>query len=147
MLATVPTLTMGRVLTGIAAGVANVCFGKMITENMPEKTASKYAIMHNGSICIGFFFSYPLGAILPASDDFEANKNDQMWRLIYMFPGFIGVVVILFVLSAFNLEPIAYCITTGRDKEGKKHMLRVYRKKDPDTKESIEDILDLQYKW
>ena len=144
---TVPFLILSRVLTGTAAGIVNICFGKMITENMPETVAARYAIMHNASICIGFFFLYPMGAILPDSEDFEANKNDEMWRAIYMFPGLIGVVVIFFVLFVFNLEPIAYCITTGRDEEGRKHMLRVYKKRDPNTPESIEDILDLQYKW
>ena len=147
MIATVPFLTIGRVLCGTSAGIANVVFGKMITENMPEKTAAKYAMMHNAAICIGFLAAFPLGAILPDPDDYEANKEDEMWRVIFLAPAIIGVIVIFCVLFIFNLEPIAYCITTGRDAEGKKHMLRVYRKKDPNTPESIEEILDMQYSW
>ena len=39
MVGTVPFLTLGRLLLGLAAGVYNVIFGKMICETMPEKLA------------------------------------------------------------------------------------------------------------
>ena len=133
MIATVPFLTIGRVLCGTSGGISSVVFGKMIMENMPEKTAAKYASLQGAAICIGFLVALPMGAILPDPDDYEANKEDELWRIIYMAPAMIGVIVICCVLFIFNLEPIAYCIATGRDAEGKKHMLRVYRKKDPST--------------
>ena len=37
MIGTTWFLTIGRLLLGISAGITNIVFGKMITENMPQK--------------------------------------------------------------------------------------------------------------
>ena len=145
MVGTTPFLSIGRLFLGLAAGTANVVFGKMITETMPEKEASLFAMAHNAAICIGFIVAFGLAAFLPDPDDVEANKEDEYWRLIYIFPAFVGLVEILLVLFVYRLEPVSYCIMTGRDEEGKAHMAKVYRKKDPNTPETIEQILDMQY--
>ena len=86
---------------------------------------------------------YPLGAILPDPDDYEANQADERWRIIFLGPAFVAIVVILLVLVPFNLEPIAYSITCGKEEAGMKHMRRVYRKKDESSPESIEEILEM----
>jgi len=65
---------------------------------------------------------YFLGAVLPDLEDFEANKKDEMWRVIWAFPALIGIIEILLTLFVMRQEPIAYCMMTGRDEEGKKHM-------------------------
>lgn len=129
MFGTVVTLSIGRVLVGVAAGISNVTFGKFIGENMPERYAERASMMLNASVCVGLFFCYLMGELLPSPDDIQANKDDELWRVIYLVPGIVGVIVVLLVLLVFRQEPITYCIMSGRDEEGKRHMARVYRKK------------------
>ena len=137
-------LSVGRVGVGLAAGCANVVFGKFITETMPDYYASKFAMAHNASICIGIFFAFLQGAILPDSKgDPQALKDDELWRVIYASPAIVGVISILLILFVFRQEPTAFCIMMGNEEEGKKHMLRVYRKADPNHPNTIEELLDL----
>ena len=57
---------------------------------------------HNASICVGFVVAFGMGGFLPDSKDFEANKNDELWRIIYLMPAFIGTIEIIFILSVFR---------------------------------------------
>lgn len=147
MAGNIPCLLIGRLLVGTSAGIANVVFGKMITENMPDYYASKFAMFHNASICIGFVLAFTMGALLPDPEDSAANKEDEMWRAIYCVPAIVGAISILLSLTYFRYEPIAFCIGTGRDEEGKKHMARVYRLKDPASPLTITEILDSQFEY
>ena len=140
-------LTLGRVLTGIAAGNLNVVFGKMINENFPDKHAAIASMMHNGSVCIGFTPAFLLGSILPETEDVQGNKDDENWRIIFMMPALIGIASILLILFVFDIDPIIYCIMTDNEKDVIRHMKRVYRKKNPDSPETIEEILDAQYNY
>lgn len=79
----------------------NVAFGKMITETIPEHIVSTFAMAHNASVCIGFIAVFGLAALLPDPKDFEANKSDEFWRVIWLAPGVIGLIVIAMVLLVF----------------------------------------------
>ena len=139
MVGSTPFLCFGRFFVGLGGGTANVVFGKMITETLPEELASKFLMAHNGSFCVGFVVVFGLGALLPDPEDVEAMKDDQMWRVIYLVPFFVGVIEILLIIFVYKYEPIAFCIMTGRDDEGKAHMAKVYRKKDdhPDSTNEV----------
>ena len=143
MAGTTPFLTIGRFFLGIAAGMYNVIFGKMIVETMPEKLSQKLAMCHNASICVGLVAAYGMGGFLPDPKDVEANKEDELWRIIYLMPAFIGIIGILLIVAIFRQEPIAYCIMMGYDEQGMTHMRRLYRKVDPSTPETIEEILEM----
>ena len=145
MIGTTPFLCIGRLFLGLAAGTTNVVFGKMITETFPQKQAAKFAMCHNASICVGLIVAFGLGALLPDSENVQELKDDQLWRIIYLFPAFVGIVEIVLVLFVYKLEPIAYCIMTGKDDEGRAHMAKVYRKKDTEGSETIDEILAMQY--
>ena len=113
MAGSTPFLTAGRLLLGVAAGIYNVIFGKMVVENMPEKLAQKLAMIHNGSVCCGFVVAFGMGGLLPDATDSEANKVDELWRVIYLVPAFIGIVELLLITLVFKQEPIAYCLMMG----------------------------------
>ena len=61
-----------------------------------------------------------------------------MWRVIWLGPAFIGVVVILLAVFVFRYETVAYCLMQDRNEEGMLHLKRVYRKKNNDDPETIE---------
>ena len=62
-------------------------------------------------------------------------------------PAFIGIISILLITFVFKHEPISYCIMMGNEEEAKRHMGRLYRKADPDSPETIDQLLELQYKY
>ena len=130
MIGTMATLSIGRLLVGVGAAICNICFGKSIGENMPEYISERAAMMLNASICVGFFFCFLMGEFLPDPEDIQANKDDELWRVIYIMPAIIGLIVILLILLVFRQEPITYCIMNNLEEDGKIHMKRVYRKKD-----------------
>ena len=63
-------LAIGRFILGIAAGMYNVTFGKILTENLPASCLTKFSMSHNAMICIGYVFVFGLGLILPDPDDY-----------------------------------------------------------------------------
>ena len=60
-----------------------------------------------------------------------------------MMPAIIGLVEIILILGVFRYDPVAFCISKGFEAEGKSHMHKVYRKKDPNSDETIDQIIDL----
>ena len=140
-------MAIGRFLLGLGAGIFNVAFGKLINETLPNSIMSTFTMAHNFGICSGFMMNYFLGAVLPDHEDLEANKKDELWRVIWAFPAFIGIAEILLALFVMRSEPIAYCMMTGNHEEGKKHLKRVYRKKDPKSEETLEDIATSHYNF
>lgn len=76
MFTSMNTLTLGRLLLGIGAGIHNVAFSKMIYETIPSSVKSSFAMATNASACIGFMVVFFLGAVLPDPKDLEANKDD-----------------------------------------------------------------------
>ena len=147
MLGTIPFLIIGRSFCGFAAGMYNVIYGKMILENLPEQLAQTVVMFQTISICFGSLVAYGMGAFLPEPDDVEANRADEMWRVIYIMPGVIGITEIMLIFFVFKLEPITFCIRKGDEEQSKQHMRLVYRKVDTKSPETIEDILEMQYKF
>ena len=138
MYGTIPFLIMSRFVLGIATGLYCVIFGKMMCENLPEKLAQKVAMCQNVSICFSIVGALAMAGFLPDPKDFEANKNDENWRIIYLMPALIGVIELILIIFVFRYDPIAFCITKGDEEQSKKHMRLVYRKVDPDSPETID---------
>ena len=113
MVGTIPFLAFGRFLVGVASGIYNVSFSKMIVENMPNYLSQRLAMCQSASIQVGVFAAYSMGAILPDPKDTQACKEDELWRVIYLVPAFIGTLELFNALLVFRREPIAYCIMMG----------------------------------
>ena len=52
-----------------------------------------------------------MAGFLPDPKDFEANKNDENWRIIYLTPALIGVIELILIIFVLKYDPIAFCIT------------------------------------
>lgn len=153
MAGTVAFLTIGRVLLGIAAGSMNVILAKLITENMPERYAAMLSIFVNASIATGLIPCYLLGAVLPDPDDFQANFDDELWRVIFLTPAVVAALELCFMFTLFRYEPINFCIVNNLDDQAILHMKKVYRLADAalsprsgDISASIDEILSAQCK-
>lgn len=69
MVGTVPFLSIGRILIGIAGGVSNVTYGKFILENMPNDLAAKFSMCLGASLCVGYVPCFLMGDFLPDPTD------------------------------------------------------------------------------
>jgi len=118
MAGTVPYLSIGRLFVGVAGGISSVTYSKFIMENMPEKLADKFSLCLNVSICIGLIPCFLMGELLPDPSDYQGNKDDELWRVIFAFPALIAVIVSVLVLLVFKHEPISYCIMNDLEEEG-----------------------------
>ena len=64
-----------------------------------------------------------------------------MWRVIWLGPAVVGIFVILMTLFVFRLEPVTFCMMTDREQEGLMHLSKIYRAKQSESVEKIEQIL------
>ena len=115
MIVHVATLSLGRVLEGIGAAMMNVVFGKLMAETLPPHLFGNFGMAANSSMSIGLILVFGLGGILPDPKDEEANKEDELWRVIWAGPIVVGIIEILFTLFIFRLEPVGYCVMEGHD--------------------------------
>ena len=107
-------LSLGRVLLGIAAGIFNVAFGKMITETIPQQWVASFTMSLNPAVAIGYIPCFGLGVLLPDPKDVQANVETEMWRVIWLMPALIGIVSIVLVLVIMPYEPVAFCLMEDR---------------------------------
>ena len=141
------TLCIGRLFLGTGAGIHNVAVGKLINETIPDSIMAIFAMATNASICIGLFVVFLMGVVLPDPADIQANKDDELWRIIWAAPAAIGLIEILLTLLVMRLEPIAYCMMTGNNADGNEHLRKVYRKKDSSSAETLEELMSSQYNF
>ena len=45
------------------------------------------------------------------------------------------------MIFVYRLEPVVYSLMMGKDAQAIEHLKKVYRKKDPDSPETIEELL------
>ena len=90
MIGNIPSLCFGRFLVGIAAGVVNNVMGKSLDDTIPVEVSGQFGTLTNFYICVGLFFAFSLGSILPTDE--EDLMDDNRWRIIYLMPAFIAIV-------------------------------------------------------
>ena len=139
------TLSGGRVILGIGAAIMNIIFGKIVCETLPPQLMGNFGMVANTALSSGLIIIFGLGGILPDQKDEEAKKEDEMWRVIWLGPVVVGVVEILFTVLIYRREPVGYCLMEGRDEEAIQSLARIYRKKDPDSPESLQTLIEAHY--
>ena len=66
----VPTICIGRLLYGIAAGTASLIMAKSIVETVPGELSSQFGILTNAFIAVGIMNMFFLaGAVLPFEEE------------------------------------------------------------------------------
>ena len=127
---TVNLLVAGRIVIGIAIGIASFSVPLYISEISPAKSRGALVTMNQLMITIGILVSY-------ISDYLIANDaNPFSWR--WMF--YVGVfpAVILFVGMFFVPETPRWLIGKGREKEGREVLNKV---EDPElVEEAVQKI-------
>lgn len=84
LILTIPTLIIGRLISGFAAGVLTICVNTCIYETVPLTMASTFGAHTSIAIDFAGLFCLLLGLTLP--EKVEHFGDDQNWRIIYGFP-------------------------------------------------------------
>ena len=137
---TVPTICIGRLMYGLAAGHANIIMSKSINETVPSDLSGQFGIMTNGFISIGIMLSLFMGMVL--TEDKAEYANDEGWRVIFAMPSIIALTQIVLFLFIFKQEPLDFCIGNQRLGEAKVMLKKVYKKAPDMDEEKYEKIID-----
>jgi len=126
----VSTLVIGRIVIGIAIGIASFSVPLYISEISPTKSRGALVSMNQLMITIGILVSY-------ITDYAIANDNNPFsWRWMF-YVGFIPAIILL-VGMFFVPETPRWLIGKGREEEGRKVLEKV---EDPElVEESVQKI-------
>lgn len=119
------TLLVGRVIFGFFSGILGTVTTKSVAENMPDKASSKYGMAFNSACCFGILVCFLLGFMIPTAE--AELLVDQRWRIIFLMPCVFATLQIILYLVYIKEEPYMFCISTGRDEEGKRMIRRVFK--------------------
>ena len=113
----------------------------MINETVPVYLLGRYGTVTNVLTALGYFLVFFFGIGLPAADynpklmddtnnmeALKANKDDNFWRLMYLFPMMINCIMILNFMLFIKTDPIMFNISHDRDDEALELIDRVYDK-------------------
>jgi len=107
-----PSILIGRILHGMSAGIANICFSKSINEYVPSSSMQIYSLFIPFGVNLGCFISNLLGAtMVPLEDKSDPNtlvamKNDQNWRLVWAsstVPQIVCTIILLLTTKVYSL--------------------------------------------
>jgi MFS family permease len=85
LIQTMPTMCIGRFITGFSGGILQMCNIKAVQETFPSHLVGLYGSSSGAFLAIGVFLVAFIGGVsLP--DNEEDYAADKMWRLSYAFP-------------------------------------------------------------
>ena len=145
----VECLSFGRFLLGVAGGCMNVIFAKILAENFPDSLAVRFGFLTNAGIACGIWVCMSLGLILPDNDDYEANKQNETWRIIFKMPAILGLFVMIMLLYVYKEDTIGYCVSKGLKEEAKRSMKKFYRLKPQYEQQghTLDDVIETHYNY
>jgi MFS family permease len=129
LILTLPTMIIGRFITGFAGGVYQICGIKAVQETVPGNLIGIYGTSSQILLSLGCFTVTTLGWLsLPELQ--ENYSQDEWWRLSYGFPLVLVTIQVAFLLISWRQEPIDVLIKYERDEEALNFLPLIYKPKD-----------------
>ena len=126
----------------------NVIFSKVLAENFSDRLAARFGFLTNVGIACGIWACMSMGVVLPDIDDIEANKANETWRIVFMTPAILGIIVMVLLLTVFKDDTITYCVQKGLKDEAKAAMKKLYRVKRVHLLDhSEDDVFEAHYNY
>jgi len=96
----------------------------MINETVPVYLLGRYGPVVSAGVACGYFLVFVFGKGLPQADynpklmddadnlkALEANKEDEFWRVIYIFPMVINCLMLVGFSLFIRCDPIMFCVS------------------------------------
>lgn len=132
-------IILGKFLQGISVTVVHLAVMKIINETVPLSMVGYFGVFIQLCGSIGMLLCLGLGIMMPPADydpsilndpqnqeAYEADKEDNYWRLINFVP-VISCVVMLFNFCVFiKTEPIMFSIRNNNLEDAKVMIKKIY---------------------
>ncbi len=105
----------------------------MINETVPVYVLGWYGTVVNVLTALGYFLVFFFGIGLPTADynpklindienmeSLKAYKDDNFWRIMYLFPMIINFMMILNFILVIKTDPIMFNISEDKEEEALK---------------------------
>lgn len=117
----VRTLILGKLLHGIFVTVVHIAGVKMINESVPHNLIGPYGTSIAIVMTTGYMLTCVFGLGLPEADynpalprtganlkAYEANFNDQFWRVILAFPILMNIIMLSVFFTGIKTDSIMF---------------------------------------
>jgi len=131
-------LMLGKLLNGFMTGAIQIAALKYIHETVPNHITGMIGVSPAFGLALGdvliLLLSLEKISYNPLADqnkiwDGEVKdklKVNQSWRIIYMIPGAVNVLMLLLFTAFIRKEPIMYSLTHSNPENATKLMDQVY---------------------
>lgn len=138
-------IVVGRYFFGFCCGVFSVAGPKMLDETVPIHLNSKFGTATNSLLSGGIMVAVLLGALLPDDLDYQGQKEDGNWRILYGFPYVCQILTVVLLLVYFKEDSIGFSISNGNTKDALSLIKKVYHK-DEDPQAVLNDLMNKSQK-
>jgi MFS family permease len=124
------TLATGKFLNGLCVTVVHIANIKMINETVPVQLLGACGTVVNFMMSVGYYLVLGLGYFLPAGDydpelindeqnekAKQADVDDQFWRLLYLIPVVINVIMLLNFVIFIKEDSIMFNLSEDNEAE------------------------------
>lgn len=111
------TLTLFRILSGIAVGATSVVGPMYISEISPAYSRGKLVSLNQFAITIGIVLAYVIDYLL-------IGLGENSWRYMLAIPGLVGLIYLILLLTSFPKSP-RWLLSKGRDKEAESVLYKI----------------------
>jgi hypothetical protein len=125
LIKTMPTMCIGRFITGFSGGIFQMCNIKAVQECLPSHLVGLYGSFPGAFLAIGVFLGAFIGGVTLPTEE-EDYMDDEMWRLSYAFPIVWVVWQVLMLLLQWKYEPLDFLIRKERDAEALTFVQMIY---------------------
>lgn len=125
LIATFPTLIIGRILQGICVGIYTSLVPVFINEISPLELTGTFGTFSSSFIALGIIVTNILAIFV---NDWDENFKviSEIWRLVFGFPLITGTLQMVLLLFVFKDETPRYYLEKGRDEEAKEFIRKYY---------------------
>lgn len=112
----------------------------MIEETFPFHLSSIGGCFTNIAITFGAFISIFLGLVLPKDSDYNANYHTEMWRVIFGFPMFFSIIVVIMFGFVFKHDSPKFYLSI-KDEEGARNAIRKFYNTKVESEDEVYEFM------
>ena len=124
LVASLPCMIVGRVISGIVGGINTVSVAMYLVEMSPVAMTGVTGSMSIIILEIMAFMSLVAGYIVP--EERSGGAKDQIWRILLFIPAFLNIIRFILMTFYFRYETPSYLIEKKMANEAMESLKSVY---------------------
>jgi len=124
LVASLPCMIVGRVISGIVGGINTVSVAMYLVEMSPVAMAGATGSMSIIILEIMAFMSLVAGYVVP--EERSGGIKDQVWRILLFIPAFLNIIRFILMKFVFSYETPSYLIEKKKAPEAMESLKSIY---------------------